>query len=509
MKKMLFSLLFLCSIVSLYSQEATMEPTPAPPEVTPTPEGTPTPEPVVGIDAISPQSGIPGTEIEIRCSNTWQLYNHVHIECVEPGYRDYKVVLERGEYMADRIRFNVPSFMYKTCHYENPPCYDPCINIIPGNYQVRVESHDEISDPVSFSIPDFSDPAPTPEPPQNLDSGTNARRPLIWISWDESPGALGYNIYRGIRSGGPFALIACNYGGVYYEDTDLIADEDYYYVLTAFNENGESALSEEVYRHANPESPTSEPTVAPTISPTAVPVEEVSLTIDITGEGSVYISGLLEPVTPEDAPATLYFEYGTEIALSVLVPTPCPCGYQCQQPEFIGYEGDVVSNEDYVEGIILDRDMAVTANFLDYAPGPTQDPSVTPFPDITGEPTTEPAPTEDPNQTPTQTPIPTISGGTTAPTPLLPTADPNDTPVPTTMTTVSPTQAPAIIMGDANGSGAVDIVDALLVARYYVGMIDDSSINPGLSDVNCSGSIDIVDALLIAQFYVGLPVSFC
>jgi hypothetical protein len=57
-------------------------------------------------------------------------------------------------------------------------------------------------------------------------------------------------------------------------------------------------------------------------------------------------------------------------------------------------------------------------------------------------------------------------------------------------------------LGDVNADGAVDIVDALLVAQYYVGLRDD--INVDMADVNLDGAIDIVDALLIAQYYVGL-----
>ncbi|MBN2441924.1 MAG: dockerin type I repeat-containing protein, partial [Spirochaetales bacterium] len=61
--------------------------------------------------------------------------------------------------------------------------------------------------------------------------------------------------------------------------------------------------------------------------------------------------------------------------------------------------------------------------------------------------------------------------------------------------------------GDVNLSGGVDIVDALLIAQYYVGL------NPVVfadynADVNCSGLIDIVDALLVAQYYVGLIAGF-
>jgi predicted esterase len=63
------------------------------------------------------------------------------------------------------------------------------------------------------------------------------------------------------------------------------------------------------------------------------------------------------------------------------------------------------------------------------------------------------------------------------------------------------------LMGDVNGSGAIDIVDALLVAQAYVGL-NPANYNADCADTNCSGSVDIVDALLIAQYYVGLISSF-
>jgi hypothetical protein len=58
-------------------------------------------------------------------------------------------------------------------------------------------------------------------------------------------------------------------------------------------------------------------------------------------------------------------------------------------------------------------------------------------------------------------------------------------------------------LGDVNNSGSVDIVDALLVAQYYVGL-NPAGFVASVADVNCSGSVDIVDALVVAQFYVGL-----
>jgi hypothetical protein len=63
-------------------------------------------------------------------------------------------------------------------------------------------------------------------------------------------------------------------------------------------------------------------------------------------------------------------------------------------------------------------------------------------------------------------------------------------------------------LGDANGSGAIDIVDALIIAQYYVGL-NPSGFIAANADTNCDGSINIVDALLVAQYYVGLINRFC
>ncbi len=87
-----------------------------------------------------------------------------------------------------------------------------------------------------------------------------------------------------------------------------------------------------------------------------------------------------------------------------------------------------------------------------------------------------------------------------------PTAAPTSTP--TAVPTVAPTSAPACsLKGDVNGSGSIDIVDALVIAQAYVGL-NPSNYNAACADVNCSGGIDIVDALLVAQRYVGLVSNF-
>jgi hypothetical protein len=61
----------------------------------------------------------------------------------------------------------------------------------------------------------------------------------------------------------------------------------------------------------------------------------------------------------------------------------------------------------------------------------------------------------------------------------------------------------AELCGDTNSNGTIDIIDALLIAQYYVGL------NPGnfdqrVADVNGDAATNIIDALLVARYYVGL-----
>jgi hypothetical protein len=61
--------------------------------------------------------------------------------------------------------------------------------------------------------------------------------------------------------------------------------------------------------------------------------------------------------------------------------------------------------------------------------------------------------------------------------------------------------------GDVNNDTFIDIVDALLVARYYVGL-NPSPFYSLYADVNGDTAVDILDALMIAQYYVGLIQEF-
>jgi len=84
---------------------------------------------------------------------------------------------------------------------------------------------------------------------------------------------------------------------------------------------------------------------------------------------------------------------------------------------------------------------------------------------------------------------------------VTPTSTPEPTPTPESTPLSTPVEG--VLMGDVNTSGSIDIVDALLIARYYVGL-EVVDFNPEAGDVSGDGSINIVDALLVAQCYVGL-----
>ncbi len=69
------------------------------------------------------------------------------------------------------------------------------------------------------------------------------------------------------------------------------------------------------------------------------------------------------------------------------------------------------------------------------------------------------------------------------------------------------TSSTAVLCGDANGDTAVNIVDALLIARFDAGF-NPTPFNATAADVNVPpDGASIVDALLVARFDAGLPVT--
>jgi endoglucanase len=99
------------------------------------------------------------------------------------------------------------------------------------------------------------------------------------------------------------------------------------------------------------------------------------------------------------------------------------------------------------------------------------------------------------------TPPPSI---TNPPSTSVPTATPTTAPTATPITTNPPTNN----LGDVDSDGDVDIIDALLIAQYYVNL-NPSPFDPSRADTDCDGDIDIIDALLTSQYYVNLISGFC
>ncbi|MGD0957536.1 MAG: hypothetical protein ABR953_12015 [Candidatus Acidiferrales bacterium] len=81
-------------------------------------------------------------------------------------------------------------------------------------------------------------------------SGTGAQAPTSYsasLSWTASASAsvVGYNVYQGTVSGGPYAkLTSTPVSAVQYTDTTVQSGQTYFYVVTAVDSsNDESAFS--------------------------------------------------------------------------------------------------------------------------------------------------------------------------------------------------------------------------------------------------------------------------
>jgi Cep192 domain 4/HYDIN/CFA65/VesB-like, Ig-like domain len=90
---------------------------------------------------------------------------------------------------------------------------------------------------LSFS----SDAANSPTAQTLTGNGTAAPQHSVALSWNPSAstGVIGYNVYRGGVSGGPYARInSAMEAGTTYTDNNVIAGQTYYYVTTAVDGTG-------------------------------------------------------------------------------------------------------------------------------------------------------------------------------------------------------------------------------------------------------------------------------
>jgi len=82
----------------------------------------------------------------------------------------------------------------------------------------------------------------------------------VGLSWSAVSGATSYNIKRGVSSGSEVTVDSTPWTG--YNDVNLTAGTQYFYVVTAANSVGESSPSNEVF--ATPTAPDIDPPNAPT-----------------------------------------------------------------------------------------------------------------------------------------------------------------------------------------------------------------------------------------------------
>jgi fibronectin type 3 domain-containing protein len=95
-----------------------------------------------------------------------------------------------------------------------------------------------------WSIHEFNVLGTVPAAPAGL--AANVFGTAASLSWTPGASAVGFNVKRGLVSGGPYTNIAWNLTEAAYADPGLVAGELYYYVVTATNEFGESVPSNEV-----------------------------------------------------------------------------------------------------------------------------------------------------------------------------------------------------------------------------------------------------------------------
>ena len=95
----------------------------------------------------------------------------------------------------------------------------------------------------SLSFP--SDASNSPAVQAMTGTGTVQTQHTVELTWNALPDAVGYNVYRGTVSGGPYAMINSSLDATTtYNDSTVVSGNTYYYVATAVNsESQESGYS--------------------------------------------------------------------------------------------------------------------------------------------------------------------------------------------------------------------------------------------------------------------------
>lgn len=135
-----------------------------------------------------------------------------------------------------------------------------------------------------------------PPPPANL--AARVERGVVTLTWDASPSATSYNVYRGTSPGGPYPTpVASGVAGTSATDAPDVFGTTYYYVVTGRNLYGEGLPSNEASAFIPPR-PSPPTNVRTTSYATVVDVEwDPSPSPDVAGY-NVYRKLESDPVWP-------------------------------------------------------------------------------------------------------------------------------------------------------------------------------------------------------------------
>ena len=103
----------------------------------------------------------------------------------------------------------------------------------------------QLSGATSTSLSFPSNASNSPAVQTMTGTGTAPTQHTVDLTWDASANAVGYNIYRGTVSGGPYTMINTSLDGtIAYTDSTVVSGQTYYYVATAVDsESQESGYS--------------------------------------------------------------------------------------------------------------------------------------------------------------------------------------------------------------------------------------------------------------------------
>jgi fibronectin type 3 domain-containing protein len=95
----------------------------------------------------------------------------------------------------------------------------------------------------TFSLTASYPPSPLPDTPTLLSAGDGASTAFVALTWNPSPLADGYHLYRGQLADGSDATLLASPTGTSHDDTTAVPGRTYFYFVTAFNGSGESPRS--------------------------------------------------------------------------------------------------------------------------------------------------------------------------------------------------------------------------------------------------------------------------